>query len=61
MKYSEAELEVFEYLDDLREEGITNMYGAAPYVREEFGYNKYESREFLAKWMKTFSDRHPLD
>ena len=61
MKYSEEELGVFEYLDDLREEGVTNMYGAVPYIREEFGCDKYKAKAFLLKWMGTFSDRHPLD
>ena len=28
--------EYFEFLDDLRETGATNMYGAGPYLRSEF-------------------------
>lgn len=51
----EFELEVFEYLDALREAGTTNMYGAGPYLQEEFGLGRKEARELLRKWMKRFS------
>lgn len=48
--------DVFEYLDDLRDSGITNMYGAGQYLQEEFGMNKYEAREALANWMRRKDD-----
>ena len=32
--------EVFDYLDILRESGVTNMFGATPYIQEEFGVDK---------------------
>jgi len=54
-----AEDEVFEYLDDLRESGVTNMFGAGSYVQGEFNVSEKEARTLLAKWMKTFSERHP--
>lgn len=47
------------YLDDLRESGETNMYGAAPYVQEEFGVSRDAARSILSYWMATYSDRHP--
>ena len=47
------------YLDDLRESGVTNMFGAAPYVEEVFGVTKKESRTILTHWMETFEARHP--
>ena len=53
------ETEVFEYLDQLRESGATNMFGAGPYIQEQFGVSRKESHALLAKWMSTFSDRHP--
>ena len=49
---------VFAYLDDLRESGSTNMYGAAPYVAEVFGVSKPDARKLLTKWMETFGERH---
>ena len=54
-----TEEDVFVFLDLVRESGITNMYGASPYIREEFGDTRYEANRLLAKWMETFSDRHP--
>lgn len=50
--------EVLEYLDLLRETGVTNMYGAAPYIVDEFNVDKYTARKLLGHWMKTFSKRH---
>ena len=52
--------EHLEYLDDLRESGITNMYGARPYLMAEFPeLSKAEAGAILTYWMKTFSERHP--
>jgi len=53
--------EVFQFLDDLRESGIVNMFGATPYVQEAFGVKKMEARELVVEWMKTFSERHAND
>jgi len=50
---------MFEYLDDLRASGETNMYGAAPYLQDEFGLDRREARAVLQRWMQTFEDRHP--
>jgi hypothetical protein len=50
--------EHLEYLDDLRESGITNMFGAAPYVQEEFGLTLKKARSVLTYWMRTFGERH---
>ncbi len=48
--------DVFEYLDDLCDMGFMNMYGAGPYLQEEFGIDKYEAREALANWMRRKDD-----
>ena len=50
--------EYFEYLDALRESGVTNMFGAGSYLQEAFGLDRYEARDILMKWMQTFSERH---
>lgn len=49
--------EMFEYLDELRESGETNMFGARPYVERQFGLDKKVAGKVLAKWMETFGDR----
>lgn len=46
------ETEIFNYLNNLRDSGITNMFGAGVYLQEEFGLGKREAREFLAKWIQ---------
>ena len=52
--------EMFEFLDDLRDSGITNMFGAGPYLREEFPHlDRDTARDVVVLWMKTFSERHP--
>lgn len=45
--------DVYKYLDDLRDSGVTNMYDAGQYLQDEFGMDKYETREVLANWMRT--------
>ena len=51
--------EMLEYLDDLREEGVVNMFGAGSYLEAEFGLDKREARTVLKFWMDTFSERNP--
>ena len=48
--------EVFVFLDVLRESGVTNMFGATPYITEEFGINRYEANRFLVQWMDSKRD-----
>lgn len=49
----------FEFLDDIRDSGVTNMFGAADYLREAFVVNHKDSVVILTLWMKTFAQRHP--
>ena len=50
--------DVLMFLDDLRESGATNMFGAAPYIEEAFDVNRKDARALLLEWMSTYSDRH---
>lgn len=43
---------VWSYLETLRESGVTNMFGAAPYLMDEFGMDKYSARDALLDWMQ---------
>lgn len=46
---------IFEFLDELRESGQTNMLGVVPYIVREFpALSKVEAKEWLLKWMKSF-------
>tara|TARA_R110002020_G_scaffold103752_8_gene243145 strand:- start:5710 stop:5865 length:156 start_codon:yes stop_codon:yes gene_type:complete len=48
--------EYFDYLDELRESGVTNMFGAAEYLEGEFGVDRKEARNILQKWMNNFGN-----
>lgn len=52
--------EMLVYLDELRESGKTNMFGAGPFLEKEFILTKREARDVLLYWMNTFSERHGL-
>ena len=53
---------IFKYLNNLRDSGVTNMFGASPYLQDEFGLDRKESREMLAKWMRSFDeDKNEID
>jgi hypothetical protein len=50
-----------EYLDGLRESGVTNMFGAGVYIQEAFGVTQQEALQILKYWMKTFDERGGRD
>ena len=42
-------------LEIIRQTGVTNMYGAAPYLREVFPeLSRMESNEILCNWMENY-------
>lgn len=44
-----------EFLDELRDSGETNMFGAVPYLIEEFPeLSKQEAKKILTEWMESF-------
>ena len=43
------------YLEELRRSGVTNMFGATPYLAEEFGLDKNEARKILGDWMMNYN------
>lgn len=45
-----------EYLDELRESGETNMWGAGVYLENEFRLNSKDAKEILFYWMKSFGN-----
>lgn len=47
------------FLDRLRESGVTNMYGAVPWLEEAFRMKRKDAVTILSYWMRTFSARHP--
>jgi len=49
--------EYFVYLDNIRESGAINMFGAAPYLQDAFGLSRYDAKDILLEWMDTFAER----
>lgn len=49
--------EMFEYLDTLRESGVTNMFGAGQYLQQAFDIDRREAKSVLLEWMKTYGQR----
>ena len=54
-KTTQLEKEVMNFLNLLRESGVTNMFGAGPYVEEEFDIDQREARRILSLWMHNFN------
>jgi len=48
--------EYFIFLNMLRETGITNMFGASPYLVEHCGINRRLAHQVLAHWMENFKE-----
>lgn len=52
--------EYLEYLDELRDSGDTNMFGATSYLIEDFPeLNILKARSVVSYWMATYEQRHP--
>ena len=47
--------EVYLYLEQLKESGETNMFGAGVYLEKHFKLPKGKAREYLADWMKQYN------
>ena len=46
-----------DYLNAVRLSGLTNMFGAAPYLVDEFPeLDKRQARSVLQYWMQTFGE-----
>ena len=44
----------FEYLDDLRDSGVTNMYGASPFLVQDFNeLDEEQAEQILVRWMRS--------
>ena len=55
-KYTDFEIECFDYLEDLRQSGVTNMFGARPYLMGAFNLDKREAGRILSLWMQNYEE-----
>ena len=51
MKVSKEDIS--DFLFALRDTGAINMFGATPYLMDQFGMTKYEARNALIDWMES--------
>lgn len=42
------------FLEKLRRSGVTNMYGAAPYIEAEFDVSPEKAKSILIDWMRHY-------
>jgi len=47
--------EIFKYLQDLRDSGAINMWGAGAYLEDEFGLTRREAKAALLDWFESFN------
>lgn len=57
MSNTESMNEYFAFLDALRETGVTNMFGAAPYLVEVYDMDKRKARDVLLAWMQSKQEK----
>jgi len=49
--------EYYKYLEALRQSGVTNMFGAVPYLRKEYPQLSYEEASaVLSNWMTNYTE-----
>jgi hypothetical protein len=46
----------FEFLNELRESGQINMFGASRVLMESFGLDKEEAKEIFIAWTEQFRE-----
>jgi len=44
----------FKFLNDLRDSGEINMWGATPYLVSEFNVSRLEAKAILMSWIASF-------
>ena len=48
--------EYYVYLEELRQSGETNMFGASPYLQSEFVLGRREAIKVLSNWMENYDE-----
>jgi hypothetical protein len=45
----------YQFLNDLRDSGEINMWGASPYLQAEFGLTRQEAKSIFLAWIRSFN------
>lgn len=44
----------WDYLESLRKSGVTNMFGAAQFLEDQFELSRQEAKKVLLDWMLSY-------
>ena len=44
----------WDYLESLRKSGVTNMFGAAQFLEDQFELSRQEAKKVLLDWMQSY-------
>ena len=58
--FDEISNEVFLYLEELRESGVTNMFGPHQYVMEDFEISKPLAIKLVKTWMDSYNEERTM-
>lgn len=51
-----ADQKYFDFLCDLRDSGVTNMWGASPYLARQFKLLESQASEIFFRWINSFDE-----
>jgi hypothetical protein len=54
-EYKDEWKDYYQYLEMLRQTGVTNMFGAAPYLAKAFSLPNGEAVTIVGSWMENYS------
>ena len=52
----EEHADYYQYLEKLRKSGITNMWGASPYLAKRYALSQEEAGQILAEWIQNYDE-----
>ena len=53
---NENHIEYYQFLEELRKSGTTNMFGATPYLVKAFKLKPKKAGEILKEWMHCYEE-----
>ena len=53
-EYNSEWVDYYVYLENLRQSGVANMFGATPYLSKAFGLERKEAGNVLSSWMNNY-------
>jgi len=54
-QYEDEWIEYYQYLEGLRQSGVTNMFGASPYLAKAYALSSSEAITIVGSWMENYS------